>query len=48
MKELDEEEYETGSNCCGANPSYLNESLCGECLESESLLKKLTKANGYI
>ena len=33
MKELDEEEYETGSNCCGADPSYLSKSLCGECLE---------------
>jgi hypothetical protein len=21
------------SNCCGAEPSYLNDSLCGECLE---------------
>jgi hypothetical protein len=21
------------SNCCGAEPSYLSDSLCGECLE---------------
>ena len=21
------------SNCCGAEPSYLNNSLCGQCLE---------------
>jgi len=28
--DLDEEIL---SNCCGADPSYLNESLCGQCLE---------------
>lgn len=28
-----EEDEENISNCCGANPSYLNESLCGDCLE---------------
>ena len=22
-----------GSNCCGAEPSYLNDELCGDCLE---------------
>ncbi len=22
-----------GSNCCGAEPSYLNNDLCGDCLE---------------
>jgi len=21
------------SNCCGAEPSYISEELCGECLE---------------
>ena len=21
------------SNCCGAEPSYLNDELCGDCLE---------------
>lgn len=22
-----------GSNCCGAEPSYLSDELCGDCLE---------------
>ena len=22
-----------GSNCCGAEPSYVNDELCGDCLE---------------
>ena len=28
-----EDNEEILSNCCGADPSYLSESLCGECLE---------------
>ena len=28
-----EDNEEILSNCCGAYPSYLSDSLCGECLE---------------
>ena len=36
------------SNCCGAEPSYINDSLCGACLEhaefdEEECQKTLTK-----
>jgi len=25
--------YNMWSNCCGAEPSYISEEMCGECLE---------------
>ena len=28
-----EDKEEILSNCCGADPSYFNKSLCGQCLE---------------